>query len=157
MLDELFAAIHQEGALAGTHCCGNTDWSVLLATTVDILNLDAYEFMESLALYPTELRAFLDRGGLIAWGIVPNHQGIYQTTAEDLAERLRHGMKVIEEKARGRGISISVEELSSRSLLAPNCGLGSTTIEIAHQVLAVLGELRIQLRIANYELRATLP
>ena len=32
MLDEVFAAIHAEDALAGVHCCANTDWSVLLAT-----------------------------------------------------------------------------------------------------------------------------
>jgi len=73
MLDEVFAAIHQEGAIAGVHCCANTDWSVLLATAVDVLNLDAYGYLENLALYPVELKAFLDRGGLVTWGIVPNN------------------------------------------------------------------------------------
>ncbi len=146
MLDEVFAAIHQEGGLAGTHCCGNTDWSVLLATTVDILNLDAYGFLESLALYPTELRGFLDRGGVIAWGIVPNNEEIYKVTAEGLAQRLRQGMALISEKARGRGVTITTEELAKRSLLVPNCGLGSTTIEVAEQVLVVLAELGKLLR-----------
>ncbi|KPK06035.1 MAG: hypothetical protein AMJ56_15085, partial [Anaerolineae bacterium SG8_19] len=28
MLNEVFQAIHQEGAIAGVHCCANTDWSV---------------------------------------------------------------------------------------------------------------------------------
>ena len=46
-LNEVFDAIHAEGALAGVHCCGNTDWSVLMETTVDILNLDAYGFIET--------------------------------------------------------------------------------------------------------------
>lgn len=66
MLDEVFAAIHQEGGLAGVHCCANTDWSVLMATSVNFLNLDSNGFVENLALYPDELRAFLDRGGYIA-------------------------------------------------------------------------------------------
>lgn len=85
MLNELFAAIHLEGGLAGVHCCANTDWSLLLATTVDILNLDAYGYLENLGLYPAELRAFLDRGGAIAWGIVPNDGDVAQVTAEQIA------------------------------------------------------------------------
>jgi hypothetical protein len=56
MLNEVFDAIHAEGGLAGVHCCANTDWTVLLATKVDILNLDAYGFIENLALFPAELR-----------------------------------------------------------------------------------------------------
>jgi len=78
MLDEVFAAIHAEGALAWVHCCANTDWSVLLETEVDILNLDAYGYLENLALYPAELGAFLDRGGALAWGIVPNTDEIWR-------------------------------------------------------------------------------
>ena len=58
--DEVFDAIHAEGAIAGVHCCGNTDWSLLMATSVDVLNLDAYNFLDSLALYPAALRAFLE-------------------------------------------------------------------------------------------------
>ena len=90
MLDEVFAAIHAEDALAGVHCCANTDWSVLLATQVDILNLDAYGYLENLALYPDELRQFIDRGGYVAWGIVPNNE-LVLTTPQTLAERMRSG------------------------------------------------------------------
>ncbi|MGB3712868.1 MAG: hypothetical protein WA996_00400, partial [Candidatus Promineifilaceae bacterium] len=103
MLDEVFEAIHLEGALASVHCCANTDWSVLLATTVDILNLDAYGYVENLALYPAELRAFLDRGGAVMWGIVPNNEEIFQTTPEALGGRLREGMRLIAGKAQARG------------------------------------------------------
>ena len=45
MLNEVFEAIHAEGALAGVHCCGNTDWSVLMETAADILNLDACGYL----------------------------------------------------------------------------------------------------------------
>ena len=138
MLDEVFGAIHAEGALAGVHCCGNTDWSVLLGTQVDILNLDACGYLENLALYPHELRQFLDRGGVIAWGSVPNNETIYQVTPQDIAESLQHGMRLISEKARARGVAIQVEELANRSLIVPSCGLGPTTVEIAGRVLEVL-------------------
>jgi methionine synthase II (cobalamin-independent) len=138
MLDEVFTAIHSEKALAGVHCCGNTDWSVLLATQVDILNLDAYNYLDYLALYPMEIREFLDRGGIVAWGCVPNNDEIYKTTPEGLAARLRDGLKLICQKAGARGVKISIEEFNNRSLIAPSCGLGSTSIEVADRVLKVL-------------------
>jgi methionine synthase II (cobalamin-independent) len=139
-LDEVFTAIQAEGAYSGVHCCANTDWSVLLATQVAILNLDAYGYLENLALYPSELRDYLDRGGMIAWGIVPNNELIYQETPESLAQKLLKGLEWISAKAAGRGIQIQVEELANRSLVAPSCGLGSTTVEIAERVLDSLVE-----------------
>jgi methionine synthase II (cobalamin-independent) len=138
-LDELFAAIHQEGAWAGVHCCANTDWSLLMATSTDIINLDAFGFLENLALYPAELRAFLDRGGRIAWGIVPNSDAIHELTPADLAGRLSEGFEQIGRKARARGVEIAPPELAARSLLAPSCGLGSTSIETADRVIDALG------------------
>jgi len=138
MLDEVFEAIHQEGALASVHCCANTDWSVLLATTVDILNLDAYGYLENLALYPVELRRFLDRGGSVLWGIVPNNDDIYHTTPEALANQLREGQQLIQTKAQARGVDISTGELAERSLITTSCGLGLATVEIADRALDTL-------------------
>ena len=139
-LDEVFDAIQAEGALAGIHCCANTDWGVLLGTKVDILNLDAYGFIENLALYPAELREFIDRGGSICWGIVPNHEQIFNETPQGLAQRLRNGIELIVQKAAGRGVTIRADEFANRSLIAPACGLGSTTVEVADRVFEVLAE-----------------
>lgn len=140
LLDEVFTAIHTEGGIAGVHCCANTDWSVLLATQVDILNLDAYGYLENLALYPWEIRQFLDRGGVVAWGLIPNNELIYDVKPRDLAERLLSGFKLISDRAAGRGVMIRPDEFATRSLIVPSCGLGSTTVEIAERVLDVLRE-----------------
>jgi hypothetical protein len=138
ILDEVFAGIHAEGALAGVHCCANTDWSVLLATQVDILNLDAFGYLENLALYAAELRAFLDRGGCVAWGIVPTGQEIFEVNEQILAQRLRDGLESIHQKSRARGISIDPVEFATHSLVTPSCGLGSTSIETTERVLETL-------------------
>ncbi len=139
-LDEVFDAIHAEGAQAGIHCCANTDWGVLLATQVDILNLDAYGFIENLALYPVEVREFLDRGGSICWGLVPNNEQIRRETPQTLADRLRSGLQTIVAKAAARGVTIKVDEFARRSLVAPACGLGSASVEIADEVFDKLAE-----------------
>lgn len=139
-LDEVFDAIHAEGGVAGIHCCANTDWSVLLATKVDILNLDAYGFIENLALYPVELREFLDRGGSVCWGIVPNNEQVFNETALQLAERLRNGIRQMVQKAAARGVQIKADEFSNRSLIAPACGLGSTSMEVADRVFEMIAE-----------------
>ena len=140
MLNEVFDAIHAEGALAGVHCCGNTDWSVLIDTSADILNLDAYEYLDNLALYPHDMRAFLDRGGDLAWGIIPNNDTIFTVTAEQLAQRLRKGLQLIGDKARGRGVLIEAEEFAYRSLITTACGLGPTTVEVADRAVETLAQ-----------------
>ncbi|GAI16409.1 unnamed protein product, partial [marine sediment metagenome] len=71
LLEEVFDGISR---LKGVHCCGNTDWSVLLGTSADILSTDTYNYAQSLSLYPAEVKKFLDRGGTIAWGIIPNDE-----------------------------------------------------------------------------------
>jgi methionine synthase II (cobalamin-independent) len=139
-LDEIYEALHAAGALTGTHCCGNTDWGVLLNTQVDILNLDAYDFIENLALYPVELREFLDHGGAVCWGLVPNNEHIFNETSQTLAKRLRDGITLICEKAANRGVTIRPDEFASRSLLAPACGLGPASVEIAERAFEVLAE-----------------
>ena len=137
-LDEVFEAIHAEGALAGVHCCANTDWSMLLATRVDILNLDAFGFLDNLSLYTAELHDFIERGGIVAWGIVPTGDEIFGLDAPGLAKRLLDGLKMISEKAQSRGTPISLEALASHSLVTPACGLGSSSMATAEKVIETL-------------------
>jgi hypothetical protein len=114
---------------------------------VDILNLDAYCYLENLALYPLELRGFLDRGGVIAWGIVPNTEEVYCEPPEELALWLRQGIEIICNKASARDVEINPEEFFHRSLLTTSCGLGSATVSIADYTLDVLVKVGEILRV----------
>ena len=55
-LGEVIEAVHAEGALAGVHCCGNTEWSILIDAGVDIVNFDAFDYGETIALYPEAVK-----------------------------------------------------------------------------------------------------
>ena len=55
-------------SLKGVHCCGNTDWSVLLSADVDIINYDAYNYLDTIFYFEQDLKAFITRGGRIAPG-----------------------------------------------------------------------------------------
>ncbi len=133
-------AIHREGALAGLHCCGNTDWSLVFATGVDVVNFDAHEYAQGLSLYPEELQGFLARGGLLSWGIVPTSAAIDSLDAPALLGVLDERLALVARKGAPR------EQLLARSLLTPSCGMGSLTLAQADRVLEVLVELSALLR-----------
>jgi methionine synthase II (cobalamin-independent) len=132
LLEEVFAGIN---GLKGVHCCGNTDWSLLLSTSADILNLDAYEHAEALALYPEEVGAFLERGGAIAWGIVPANDQAFSETVDSLAEQLHRAMRLLSDKG------LHMDDLMASAFISPSCGCGSLPVETAERVLALTGHL----------------
>lgn len=136
-MEEVFAGI--EG-LKGVHCCGNTDWSLLLSTTVDIVNLDAYQYAGALALYPDEVGEFLDRGGTIAWGIVPASDQVHEETVDSLWERFHQALALLTDKG------LHQDDLLSSALVMPSCGCGSLPIETAERVLELTGELSVVLQ-----------
>ncbi|MCK7469495.1 MAG: hypothetical protein MZU95_00855 [Desulfomicrobium escambiense] len=79
-------AVHLEGGLAGVHVCANTDWTLVLDSAADILSFDAYAYFDQFVIYREAIRRFLDRGGLIAWGLVPtlSPEDLERETAEAL-------------------------------------------------------------------------
>jgi len=137
LLGEVFAGI--EG-LKGVHCCANTDWSVLLETTVDILNLDAYEYAESLALYPEAVSDFLDRGGIIAWGIVPAGPLVEGETVPSLVDRLHEAMDLLVQKG------VSMDKLLAAGLVTPSCGTGSLDANTAERVFELTAQVSAEMR-----------
>ncbi len=139
LLEEVFGGI---SGLKGVHCCGNTDWSVLLATSVDILSFDAYNYAQSLSLYPAEIKKFLAREGTIAWGIVPNEaESLAKESAASLQDRLEEAMAPFTRNG------IRFKQLIEQGLLTPSCGLASLAgEEVAAQALELLAELSARIR-----------
>ena len=139
-LDEIIAAIHEAGGIAGIHCCGNAEWPLIFNTGVDIVNFDAFDYLERVLLYPAEIRAFFARGGALAWGIVPTSTGTGAETADELIARLEGGIGRLE------AAGIPRATILRQSIVTPSCGLGSLTPERAEAILKLTLEISERLR-----------
>lgn len=137
LLEEVFAGLQ---GIKGVHCCGNTDWSVLLSTSTDILSLDAYDYAQTLAFYPEEVARYLERGGILAWGIVPSGPAVESETVEGLVERLQQAMGLLVNKG------VPEEALLAAGLVSPSCGLGSLAPALAERVLDLTAGVSAEMR-----------
>ena len=125
-LSELSSAIKDAGALSAIHCCGNTDWSMVLESGIDILNFDAYNFTKEFLLYPGDIAGFLGKGGSVAWGMVPSGAEVISESPDNLKARLKGAIKELAAKGIAKdGIS---------SIVTPSCGVGSLDDDIAKKV-----------------------
>ncbi len=129
-LAETAGFLRARGVLVGVHVCANTDWSLLLDGAVDIVNYDAYNYSERFFLYREDILEFLERGGIIAWGIVPtdDENKLARENADSLYNRLE-GM--IRRSLPDR----SLGEIFAQSLITPSCGCGILTEASAEKVL----------------------
>ena len=137
LLEETLAGIT---GLSGVHCCGNTDWELLLSTSVDIISLDAYEYADVFSLYPEKLNDFLERGGLIAWGFIPSGDEIMAETAESLLEKFESAIAALESKGLDR------ERLLESAFITPSCGAGRLLPALAERIFAMTHEVSLLAR-----------
>ena len=134
-MEQFFAMIQRP---RGVHLCGNPDWDFLLGLDLDILSLDIYQNGEVFSSYSESIKRFLDRGGVIVWGIVPtNFEPFEIENINTLEARLTEVWNLLANKG------IDREFLISRSLISPaTCCLvnpdGEKTVEKAFGVVKEL-------------------
>ncbi len=136
--DTVRAAVPE--TLIGCHVCGNTDWSLLMSSGLNIVNFDAFEFWEQFCLYPQDLNKFLADGGFVAWGLVPAQGFTHDITADDLQARLNQAWDSLEQKG------IPRELLVSQAMLSPACGLGTLSPSLAAAASDMLAEVSAKLK-----------
>lgn len=143
---ELVRELHEDvtvglGATIGVHCCGNTDWTLMLGGPVRIISFDAYSHARSIALYPAEVHEHLRRGGCLAWGIVPAlPQDLIGETLDSLLDRFDAAVGLLVAKGIDRDL------IMRRSLISPSCGLRSQSEAGASRALGLCSQLAARLR-----------
>ncbi len=126
--------------LKGLHLCGNPDWDFLLTAGLDLLSFDAYARGDLFVRYAAEIGRFLDRGGVVSWGIVPTASAdLAPETVASLADRLEG----LWDHLAARGLDRA--RIVRQGLLAPaTCCLvnrdGAETVERAFSILQAVSE-----------------
>ncbi len=133
-------AIRGEGCLVSLHCCGGTDWSLVIEAGPDVINFDAFDYFETLVLYPKELRSFLESGGTLAWGIVPSSDVMDRVTLEELVEKWHASLRALEDRGVPR------ELMTSSFMVTASCGVGTLPIATAERALRTAAQLSHVLR-----------
>ncbi|MEW6262898.1 MAG: hypothetical protein AB1641_07450 [Thermodesulfobacteriota bacterium] len=127
----------------GVHLCGNPDWDFLLGLDLDILSLDIYSNGEVFVSYAASIRRFLDRGGVLVWGLVPtNFEPFSAENLDSLEDRL---IKLWEHLA-AKGLDL--EFLLSRSQLSPAtcCLVNPDREKTVEKAFRMVRELSARLR-----------
>ncbi len=133
-LDDAMSMVIDTGGIPGVHCCGNTDWSVIMETSARIVNFDAVDFTESLSIYAQNLTAFLARGGVLAWGAVPNTEKACDENAQIVADRIEAGLKLLAK------VGVDRELLTERMIVTPACGCAGLSLTHAEAVYRLLSD-----------------
>jgi hypothetical protein len=127
----------------GIHLCGNPDWEFLLNRDLDILSLDIYTNGEIFQCYGQAIRRFLDRGGVLAWGLVPTgYENFDQETQDHLITYLEGLWPTL------IAAGIDRDQLLAQSLLAPAtcCLINPDREKTVTRAYAWLRELSQRLR-----------
>jgi len=101
----------------GVHCCSNTDWEFVVSLDPAVISLDAYATATEFLLYADTLVSYMERGGVIAWGIVPAEHKVFATeTVDSLYDRYL--------AIRTQLCTRMPEKLfDAQSLITPSCGI----------------------------------
>jgi methionine synthase II (cobalamin-independent) len=141
-LEELTANLKKSGkVLIGVHCCGNTDWSIFTEIkSLDIISFDAFNFLEKLVLFSGQLKSFLERGGILCWGVVPTQEFSDQISLDSLKKIILAGIEKLEQKGIQRKL------LLENLLLSPSCGLATEDLQKTEKIFRLLSELSSSLQ-----------
>lgn len=144
-LKEISDIIKEFGGLCAVHCCGKSDWSVLIEAGVDIINFDAFSYSKSLGAYAKDMEKFLKSGGYIAWGIVPtlDKDALEKTNLEELEQKFESAVDDLVQKSKGK---IDTDTVIKQSFFTPSCGAGGLPMELAKKAMVLVNELSDSLK-----------
>jgi hypothetical protein len=139
-LDRFLAQIERP---RGIHLCGNPDWEFLLNRDLDILSMDIYTNADIFRCYGAAIRRFLDRGGVLAWGLVPTGFEAFTRESQDhLIVQLESVWAAL------TAAGIDRDQLLAQSLLSPAtcCLINPDREKTVAQAYAWLREVSQRLR-----------
>lgn len=137
-LDLFFSTIDSP---RGIHLCGNPDWDFLLNLDMDVLSMDIHTNAQIFAACHKSIKRFLDRGGILVWGIIPTG---FETYAKENLEFQAMTLELVWKELVKKGIDM--DQILAQSMLSPaTCCLvnpdGEQTVEKAFRQLKDLSKM----------------
>jgi len=130
-------------AVTGLHCCADTDWRLALDTGPQILSLPV---SPSIVEHAGALGVHLDRGGWVAWGAVPTHRPVgdssdrlWRTLSDTWCQLVQRGCDPL--------------RLREQALVTPECGLATHDPLQAEHILALTVDLAERVRRQSFGVR----
>lgn len=120
-------AVLERGAVTGLHCCGPTDWKLLIQSGPHILSAPLGLGLDSAG---ETLGRYLDDGGWVAWGAVPTDEPIGSTPGR-LWRQLSAGWCGMVQAGCDPVL------LRTQSLVTPACGLATHGVTQAERVVSL--------------------
>lgn len=128
----ILEALHAEDVKVGVHACAGIDWSILFDLPLDVISFDAYHYFPGMALQADGLAGFLNKGGKMAWGLVPTSEEAWQETTESLLEKFDQQCAQLTERG------IDSKRLRQNIIWTPSCGTGALPIALAEHIYGLL-------------------
>jgi hypothetical protein len=124
----------------GIHCCSNTDWEFVMELFPSFLSFDAFTGAQEFLLYLDDIIGFMERGGVIAWGIIPSQPD--QFTAGSQEDWFRRFVRIREQVT----ASCSQELFFRQSVITPTCGIQSGDPRTAELIMRAARTLSERIR-----------
>jgi hypothetical protein len=125
-------AVLEEEAVTGVHCCAPTEWQLASSAGATLLSMPVER--EWLLAGAGAINAHLERGGWIAWGVVPTHEPLgtdpdrlWRRLSTTWCELVQAGCDPI--------------QLRTQALVTPACGLAGHGVTQAAQALELASKV----------------
>lgn len=136
-LDLLARALADGPAPRGLCVARTPNWPAILALPANVVFFDAYEHGAGLIQAAGAVAGYLDRGGVLGWGIVPNDPvALGQERAETLARRFE---STVDYLAAAGGIA--PERIRGAALISTSGRVAHLTAALATQAAALCAEV----------------
>lgn len=144
LMSSAMAAVEGE-AVVGLHCCAPIDIAPLIAAGPAILSVPVSKHLVS---HAGALASFLERDGLIAWGVVPTDGPVMATSERSWRSLSKVWCELVQE-------GCDALRLWQQSLLTPACGLANHTVATSDIIMEQVREIAERIRTQAVATRLT--
>ena len=131
----LLEPLQEEGVLTGIHSCAPGPWDWVFDSPAEIFHFDAYRYLPQVLESAKGFDAFLRKGGILAWGMVPTSMD--QGHFPDPAQIFHRWVDLFHDLVKK---GLRPEDLKGRSIFSTSCGLGGSTVSVSEEALRCLNE-----------------